>query len=301
MKNESSHLASVFQALLVTLLWSSSFIIIKIGLDEIPPLVFAGLRYIIAFIVLLPILFRKVNIEQIRRITKRDLFKLILLGLIFYTFTQGAQFFGLSFLPSVTVSLILNFTPIVTAIFGMFLIGEFLNRRQWMGSILFILGVLIYFYPVVFSGGQLTGIFIMLFGVFSNAGAAVLGRYINRQKQFTPIVITGISMGVGSIFLLIPGILLQGLPSISLTNFLLLLWMAVVNTAFAFTLWNKTLRNLTAVDSSIINGTMLIQIGLLAWIFLGEAITLQEAIGMLIAAAGVIIVQIKKTKTVKNL
>ena len=296
MNKEPSHLVSVFQALLVTLLWSSSFVIIKIGLSEIPPLVFAGLRYSIAFLVLLPLLLRKVNLEQIRRIKKKDWLKLILLGLIFYTFTQGAQFFGLSYLPSVTVSLILNFTPIVTATFGVFLLGEFLSLRQWMGSILFISGVLVYFYPVVFVGNQLTGIFIMLFAVFSNAGSAILGRYINRQKLFTPIVITGISMGIGSIFLLIPGIWLQGLPSISLTNFLLLLWMAIINTAFAFTLWNNTLRNLTAVDSSIINGTMLIQIGILSWIFLGEAISLQEAVGMLIAGAGVIIVQLRKTK-----
>ncbi len=296
MNKEPSHLVSVFQALLVTLLWSSSFVIIKIGLSEIPPLVFAGLRYSIAFLVLLPLLLRKVNLEQIRRIKKKDWLKLILLGLIFYTFTQGAQFFGLSYLPSVTVSLILNFTPIVTATFGVFLLGEFLSLRQWMGSILFISGVLVYFYPVVFVGNQLTGIFIMLFAVFSNAGSAILGRYINRQKLFTPSVITGISMGIGSIFLLIPGIWLQGLPSISLTNFLLLLWMAIINTAFAFTLWNNTLRNLTAVDSSIINGTMLIQIGILSWIFLGEAISLQEAVGMLIAGAGVIIVQLRKTK-----
>jgi drug/metabolite transporter (DMT)-like permease len=39
---------------------------------------------------------------------------------------------------------------------------------------------------------------------------------------------------------------------------------------------------------------MLIQIAVLAWIFLGEAISLQEAAGMLIAATGAMLVQIKK-------
>jgi drug/metabolite transporter (DMT)-like permease len=47
------------------------------------------------------------------------------------------------------------------------------------------------------------------------------------------------------------------------------------------------------MESSIINGTMLIQIAILAWIFLGEGITLQEIIGMAVAAIGAVLVQIK--------
>jgi len=53
------------------------------------------------------------------------------------------------------------------------------------------------------------------------------------------------------------------------------------------------LRTLTAMESSIINGTMLIQIAILAWIFLGEGISLQEIIGMAVAAAGAVLVQLR--------
>ena len=45
---------------------------------------------------------------------------------------------------------------------------------------------------------------------------------------------------------------------------------AVVNTAFAFTVWNHTLRTLTAVESSVMNNTMLIQVAVLAWLILDE-------------------------------
>jgi drug/metabolite transporter (DMT)-like permease len=51
------------------------------------------------------------------------------------------------------------------------------------------------------------------------------------------------------------------------------------------------------MESSIINGTMLIQIALLAWIFLSEDITLQEGIGMLIASFGAVLVQLKFNAT----
>jgi len=100
-------------------------------------------------------------------------------------------------------------------------------------------------------------------------------------------------MGIGSIILLVVGIILQGFPSISTQNIFYLLWLAVVNTALAFTIWNFTLRTLSAMESSIINGTMLIQIAILAWTFLGEAISLREGIGMLIAASGALLVQLR--------
>jgi drug/metabolite transporter (DMT)-like permease len=71
------------------------------------------------------------------------------------------------------------------------------------------------------------------------------------------------------------------------------MWLAVINTALAFTIWNYTLRTLTAMESSIINGTMLIQIAILAWIFLGEDISIMEITGMTIAVVGASLVQLK--------
>jgi len=70
-------------------------------------------------------------------------------------------------------------------------------------------------------------------------------------------------------------------------------WLAVINTAFAFTLWNHTLRTLSATESSVINNTMLVQIAFLAWVFLGELLDFQKMIGMLLAALGTLLVQIR--------
>jgi len=73
--------------------------------------------------------------------------------------------------------------------------------------------------------------------------------------------------------------------------------MSVVNTAFAFTLWNRTLQDLTAVESSVINNTMLIQIAFLSWAFLGERLGLIDLIGLLIAAIGIVMVSLKSRST----
>ena len=66
-----------------------------------------------------------------------------------------------------------------------------------------------------------------------------------------------------------------------------------MNTAFAFTVWKKTQQELTALESSLINNSMLIQISVMAWIFLGETYTKIGIVGIVIASTGLIISNIK--------
>jgi drug/metabolite transporter (DMT)-like permease len=254
---------------------------------------FAGLRYVIAFMCLLPFALTKKNIIKIKKLKKPDMKKLIVLGIIFYSVTQGAQFLGLSLLPAVTVSLLLNFTPVIVAAAALFFLNEIPTGIQWIGTVLFMAGTVLYFFPVDFSSGQIAGLIVMAAGVSANAASSVLGRSINRTEKISPLIVTVISMGIGSFLLLVTGVIIEETVSISLTNAGYLLWLAVINTALAFTLWNKTLRTLTAMESSIINGTMLIQIAILAWLFIDEPVSLKEGIGMLIAAIGAVLVQLK--------
>ena len=87
---------------------------------------------------------------------------------------------------------------------------------------------------------------------------------------------------------------MEGMPQIDLKSWGIILWLAVVNTAFAFTLWNNTLRTLTAVESSIINGTMMIWIPVLAVVFLDEHISLKEGIALVVVGVGTLIVQLRQ-------
>ena len=101
-----------------------------------------------------------------------------------------------------------------------------------------------------------------------------------------------LSMGVGAFLLLGTGIAVQGPPDLSLKAWAIVAWLAVVNTAFAFTLWNLTLRKLSAMESSLINNTMLIQIAILAWVFLGESLGVRQVAGLLLASLGTLVVQL---------
>jgi drug/metabolite transporter (DMT)-like permease len=291
----SPHMRAVLQALLVTFLWSTSWVFIKIGLqDEIPALTFAGLRYTLAFLFLLPFIWRRPNLRaSIRTLSRRDWAVLAILGLIYYAVNQGAQFLGLAALPAATVNLLLSFTAVVVTLLGSVLLSERPTIVQVSGILLYVAGVICYFYPVALPDSQFVGVLIVLVGVLGNAGATLIGRSINRHGSLHPLVVTTVSMGVGAIVLLTAGITTQGLPPISLTNWAIVGWLALVNTALAFTLWNYTLKTLSAMESSIINNAMLIQIPILAWVFLGEPLTTQQGLGMVLAGIGILVVQLR--------
>lgn len=289
-------LTAVLQALLVTFLWSTSWVLIKIGLVDLPPLTFAGLRYSLAFLCLLPIFWRRGGRAKLQGLSRRLWLRLIGLGILFYAVTQGAQFVGLAYLPAVTVNLMLGFTPVAVALLGMALLAERPSTRQWWGIALSIGGVVLYFYPVAVPAGQVIGFVAMVVGVLANAGSAVLGRAINRDHHLAPLTVTVVSMGVGAALLLLTGGITQGIPMLHARSWAIIGWLALVNTAFAFTLWNHTLRTLSALESSIINSTMAVQIPILAVLFLGETLTRQEVMGLAVAIVGALLVQVGRAR-----
>lgn len=163
---------------------------------------------------------------------------------------------------------------------------------QWGGIVLSAIGAVVYFLPLNVPSGQLLGLTVALVGVLANSGSSLLGRQVNQQSGLPPTIITTVSMGIGGLLLLAVGAIAQGFGQLDLMQWLIIGWLAIANTAVAFTLWNKTLRTLTAVESSIINSTMLPQIAILAWLFLDEPLNPRQIVGIVLVAIGTLVVQL---------
>jgi drug/metabolite transporter (DMT)-like permease len=318
---------TISQAFFVTILWSSSWPIIKFGLEEIPPLFFAGMRYVVASVILLAytLSFEKYR-QEIRNLSKRWWLKLVFYGIIFYTITQGTQFIGLNYLPAITVSLLLSFTPIIVLVFAKFLLKEKSNVVQILLVLAAIGGALLYFllspelsgtpYSVVSGYMQkfmeiadpiplnlrIIGLIVVIIGVLANSFSAIMGRSINQSKEVSTVVITSVSMFIGSIIMLIAGFSVEGVPKLSPISIGYILWLSIVNTALAFTLWNHAMQKLKAVEISIINNTMLFQITILAVIFLNERPSGLQWIGLVtVAIAGLLLPLFNRKKEEKKI
>ena len=295
-----NRLKAILVSLLVVVIWSSSWVLIKIGLREIPALTFAGLRYFMAFLVLLPFLLQRQVKQQIREFSRGDWKLVILLGLISYFIAQGAQFLSLDYLPATTLSLMLNLTSVFVTFSAIFLIKEVPTPIQIIGLVINLIGIFIFFFPEGFSGYSPLGFIFGIICLLANGFATILGRKLNYQGRLNPIAVTLVSLGIGSTLMLGIGLLWQGLPPISVQSLVILLVLAIVNTAFTFVAWNYTLQTLSAMESSIINGMMLVFITIFSWIFLGESQSLKGVIGLFLALIGAIIVNIRIERKVRG-
>ncbi len=290
------HNTAVLQAFFVTFLWSTSWVIIKFALKDLPPLTFAGLRFVIAFLFLAPFSLKKENIAQIKGMNRHAWLEVALLGILYYAITPGGQNLGLSYLPANTLSLIISFTSVVVAFLGMLLLKEKPTLPQWLGLGLYLIGALVYFWNGLENSVSLIGITVGIITMAANSLSAILGRKINKTGQIAPLLVTTLSMGIGAFLLLGVGLAVEDLPALTPVHWLLTLWLALVNTAFAYQLWNKTLVVLPALDSVLINNSMLVQISILAWVFLKESLSALQIVGLVMATIGLIAVQFYSSK-----
>jgi drug/metabolite transporter (DMT)-like permease len=288
---------AVAEAFFVTFLWSSSFVIIKFGLLEIPPLIFAGLRYMIGALILLAMVLAIPSQRAGLKSVSRKWWKfLVAYGLLYYTLTQGTQFAGLLLLPATTVSFILNFTIILVVILGTAFLHEPPNRLQLILIAVAMVGAYLFFTPVDVAGSALLGILVMMIGLLANALSAIVGRAVNRSREISALLVTALSMVVGAVVLLLVALLVDGLPALSPEAILAILWLAVVNGALAFTLWNHAMQYLHVVETTIINSTMMVQIAILALLFLNETLTVWDWIGIALVMAAAMGIQLARRR-----
>jgi len=296
-----THLQAVLLGVLITIIWSTSWVLIKIGLQDIPALTFAGLRYMLAALLFVPLLlFNKKYRQQIKQISFPQWGILFVYGVTSYAIAQGGQFGGLAYLPSVTVVLILNLTSLLVALLSNAMLKEKLSTIQWLGVLLNLAGILVYFNPFRPVQGYWLGWLFALISLAGNTAGSLLGRKINREANTHPIVITGVSMLIGATIMLITGVAWQGLPPLSVKSIWIIVVLAVINTAFCFTIWNYIQQTLLATESTIINNTMMAYIAILAWIFLGEKQTLVGIIGLALSMAGAMVVQFRLKRRRKS-
>ncbi len=286
-----SQLQARFLALAVTILWSSSWVLIRVGFEDtdLQPLTFAGLRYALAATILggwVAAMQRakgasKLSLKSLR--WRQSMLPLVGLGVVQYAATQGSQFVAIESQPAATTSLLLAATPMLVAFGGVF-VGEPPRQRHFVGAGLAVIGAAIYFTGEL--GATTLGMIAAIITVLSNAGSALVGRVVNRQRTWSARTVTLVSMSTGAMILLVVGISLEGPPRLSVTAAMILVWLAAVNTAAAFTWWNVVLRELPAMEVVTIQNTMGIQIPLLGWLFLNEPLGPAEICGLTLAALG---------------
>jgi len=256
------------------------------------PLGFAAIRYSLASVTLFTMgMMRQVHGEGLK-LNSQEWLRLFVAGVAGYAVAQGLQFVGLYYLPAVTTTFLLNFTPLFVLLLGALFLGETPTKIQATGLAIALMGAYVYFLTPILAS-EVVGVLIVLASGLGWAVYMIMVRGFQRVGKIGTFRLTTITMGFGAAILLVSALVLEGLPSTDLSGFLIIVWLSLVNTAFAFYLWNHTLRSLKAYELSMLQNTMLIQIALLASIFLGEQLTTNKILGIILVLTGVTLVQIR--------
>ena len=293
MAPNSARLVAVSECVLFTLIAGSTLVLAKIALHYLGPLTLTGLRYLMAFLLLLPFMFRH---SRVTRLSPQLWFRFFLIGLSFYAVGNGALVWGLRYIPATTASLVLNFIPLLVLVAGIFWLNEIPTRLQVVGVIVAIVGGVLFFSPGLKAGEPL-GMAIVAIGLVGNAAFGILGREIAREQKADTLTLTAVPLALGSGILIPTALSIEGLPRFSVTGWGLVVGLAVVNTACAFVLYNHALTVLPAFElSAILNLTPLMTAGW-AWLILSERLSLVQIAGMVTVIIGVLVVQLGKKGT----
>jgi drug/metabolite transporter (DMT)-like permease len=189
-----------------------------------------------------------------------------------------------------TGSFEMSLMPLLVLIAGIFWLKEVPTAIQAAGILIVVAGSALFFSPGL-TVGEPIGLVIVGIGLLGITLSGILGREVARVREVDTLFLTAIPLAFGGGLLLILGLVVEGTPRPTGTALLVVVWMAVVNTALAYLLYNHSMQVLTAFEVNIMmNLTPLATAGL-AWRFLGERLEAVQIAGMLVVIAGVGLVQ----------
>lgn len=276
-------------ALLVVVVWGLNFVVIKVGLHNMPPLMLAGLRFLL---VAFPAIFFVAR-------PKIPLSLLLGYGLTIsfgqFAFLFSAIKFGM---PAGLASLVLQAQAFFTIILGAFAFGERLQGKQRVGIALAIFGVL------VLIEASLNGQHVGMLGFMLTLAAALSwarGNIFNKkimQHTSRPAVmslvvwsalIPVVPFFLASILLDGPTQIIQSLVTIDMTTILSLVYLAFVATIVGYGIWGALLGRYETWRVAPLS-LLVPVVGLAsAAVLLDETLTGLQLLGALLIMAGLYI------------
>src|SRR4051794_27007879 len=276
-------------ALLVAI-WSSTWVAIKVGLEDTPPLLGAGVRFALAGIGLLVL-------ARVRgRSLSTDRVLASVLAVLPFAFTYGLIYWSEQYVPSGLAAVLFGVLPIYVALIAsVALRDEQLRARLFLGAVLALGGLVVAFSESVALGSSRYALVAAFACVAAPLGAAIGTVSMKRRgARLDAMVLNGWAACGGGVLLLVASAASESWGDASWTVSAVgsIAYLAVVGTALAFVTLTRLLRELPAVTMSFLS--LLLPFGALAFgaLIEGEPLTVAELFGAALVAAGIAVAQL---------
>ena len=268
------------------LIWGSTWLAIKVGLDGVPPFFGAGLRFVIsALIVGLVLVARRRRL----RLTRNDTICAVSIGVLVFWLNYAAVYWAELRISSGLTAILFSTMPLTTALLSRFWMrSETLGRRKLVGIVIGMTGTALLFWPGDEVDTQQT--LGMLAGLFASTCSSISLVTLKRYgAESDPFVLNFVGMGIGAVCLLVMSAGLERSAAVtwSPSNLLALLYLAVFGSVVAFSLYYRVIKEMDATTVSL--STLIIPVIalMLGHVVLDEVITPLAIAGVLTILAGV--------------
>src|SRR2546423_629217 len=274
--------------LTLCVVWSSTWLAIKIGLRDLPPISFVAIRFLIAIAVLLAVSIGRARLLPLRR---KDYVVLAITGILMFAVNYTLWFWAELHVSSGLAAVLQATIPIFGMIFAHWMLPDEPLRLQKLagamialGGVAVICGRLLGFNgPLAFWGGV-----AVVVGAASAAFANVLVKA--RSMQLAPAMLAAWQMIFGIAPLLLLGLVVDGNPvrfHWTSTSVFCLLYLAVIGSALTFLLLYWLLPRLTVAQLQSISLITPPGAAILGWLLAGESFPISSLLGAALVLVGV--------------
>lgn len=295
-----NQILGVLIALAGAVMFSTKAIFVKYAyqsyqIDSVTLLMFRMLFSLPFFLAIAWVSSKKSNAYQM---TRRDYRNILLLGVLGYYLASLFDFMGLQYITASLERLILFTYPTVVVFIGVFYFKEKLNRYQVFALLLTYIGIAIVFignqsiesWSDLITGSVLVGMSAISYGIYL-AGS---GRLIPKigTWRYTSNALTVSCFAVIIHYLVVN----RGIGNLTFPYpiYVISLLMATVSTVIPTLLVSEGIRRIGASNTSIVGSTGPISTIALAYIYLGERLTLIQILGAILVLCGVLLISLQK-------
>ena len=275
---------SILGALVI---WSSSFVAIKIAYETFPPITLGAVRFVVATLILGALTLLPKNRVKLE---KKDIGTVALSGLMGITLYAVLQNIAMQWTSASSATLIIASYPAITLLLESLIYKVKMNLFKIIGILIAIAGVVILSYVKADTRqqGELLGVLLLLvagiaWAFYNFLTKKVVNRYPSISLLFYQTLF-------GTIFMAPLALFERGdwAPP-TVLSFSMMLFLGLFCSVVAFLLYNNGLKKLPASSvTSMLNLVPIFGV-FFSWVLLGEMVTLRKVIGGVIIIAGVMI------------
>ncbi len=280
-------------------IYSLGWIVIKIGLNELPPITFATLRFTIATCLMMVFIGATRQFSAIKTFEKRDWGIFLILGFVGVFLCYVLTFSALTLTTATDGGVLINLDAVFIAILSILFLKENFTFFKSVGFFAAFLGVIL-----ILTGGDLffgaltsariLGNFLIIASAICWAVFSVIGKTVT--DRFEPALVTGLSFAIGAPMLAVLSFSIEDVSLVfaaSMISWSCILYLGIANSIATLLFFTCLKRTEEASRVSVFFLLLPIFVPILAFFIIGEIITYFTVLGAILIILGVYFVEHK--------